>query len=79
MLVLTRKKNESLIIGDDIEIVVVDIQGDQIRIGINAPRSVPVYRKEVFDEITEANRQASVAAKGLEGLMKAVKNPEDKE
>lgn len=77
MLVLTRKKNESLMIGGDIEIVVVEIQGDQVRIGINAPRSVPVHRKEVFDEIIEANRAASLPGAGVEGLVKAVRKGND--
>lgn len=73
MLVLTRKKNESLMIGDNIEIVVVDIQGEQVRIGINAPKNVPIHRKEVFEEIIEANRAAMVPGKGLDDLLKEVK------
>ncbi len=51
MLVLSRKRNEVLMIGDDIEIVVVDIQGDKVRIGIEAPRDVSVHRREVWLEI----------------------------
>ncbi len=51
MLVLTRKKNESIVIGDNIEITVVDIQGDQVRIGINAPKNVSIHRKEIYLEI----------------------------
>ena len=58
MLVLTRKKGQSLMIGNDIEISLVDIQGDQVRIGINAPKSVPIHRKEIFEEIREENRLA---------------------
>lgn len=59
MLVLTRKKDQSIIIGDNIEITVVDIQGDQVRLGINAPKNVSVHRKEIFLEIQEENKKAS--------------------
>lgn len=51
MLVLTRKKNESIVIGDNITIVVVEIWGDKVRLGIEAPKEVPVHRREVFDAI----------------------------
>ncbi len=51
MLVLTRKKNESIVINNDIRITVVEIRGDKVRLGIVAPREVPVHRQEVFDEI----------------------------
>ena len=59
MLVLTRKKGQSIIIGDNIEIAVIDIQGDQVRIGINAPKNVAIHRKEVYLEIQEENRKAA--------------------
>ncbi len=59
MLILSRKLNESIIIGDDIELSVVDIKGDQVKIGINAPRNVKVFRKEVYDAIQEENRAAA--------------------
>jgi carbon storage regulator len=51
MLVLSRKKDESIIINDDIEIVIVEIRGDKVRLGITAPKEVPVHRREVFDAI----------------------------
>jgi len=51
MLVLTRKKNESIVINDDITIVVVEIRGDKVRLGVEAPKEVPVHRREVFDAI----------------------------
>ena len=51
MLVLSRKKNESIVINDDITIVVVEIRGDKVRLGIEAPQEVPVHRREVFDAI----------------------------
>ena len=51
MLVLSRKKNESIVINDDITIVVVEIRGDKVRLGIEAPKEVPVHRREIFDAI----------------------------
>lgn len=51
MLVLSRKKNERIVINDDITIVVVEIRGDRVRLGIEAPKEVPVHRREVFDAI----------------------------
>ena len=59
MLVLTRKKEQSIVVNDNIEITVVDIQGDHVRLGINAPRSVSIHRKEVYLEIQEENRKAA--------------------
>jgi carbon storage regulator len=51
MLVLSRKKNESIVINDDITIVIVEIRGDKVRLGVEAPKEVPVHRREVFDAI----------------------------
>lgn len=59
MLVLSRKKNESIVINDDITIVVVEIRGDKVRLGVEAPKEVPVHRREVFDAIRR-NEAASV-------------------
>jgi len=59
MLVLSRQRDETIMIGDDIEITVVDIRGDKIRLGINAPRSVQVHRKEVYEAIKRENAEAS--------------------
>lgn len=59
MLVLSRKKNESIMIGDTIEIKIISVEGDQVRIGIEAPRHLDVYRKEIFDAIQEENRLAT--------------------
>jgi carbon storage regulator len=71
MLVLTRKKDQTIVINDNIEITVLDIQGDQVRIGINAPRSVTIHRKEVFLEIQEENRKAAIIGNiSLDDLMK---------
>ena len=58
MLALTRKKGESLVINNNIEITVLEIRGDQIKLGITAPKDVPVYRKEVYLQITERNQEA---------------------
>lgn len=66
MLVLSRKKGQSIIIGDNIEITVVEIKGDMVRIGINAPREVTVHRQEVFDQIAAENQQAVQQSQGLE-------------
>ncbi len=54
MLVLSRKKNESVVINDDITVVIVDIHGDRVRLGIEAPKDVPVHRKEVYDAICQS-------------------------
>lgn len=71
MLVLTRKKDQTIVINDNIEITVLDIQGDQVRIGINAPRSVSIHRKEVFLEIQQENKKASeIGNVSLEDLIK---------
>lgn len=59
MLALSRKKGEALIINNDIEITVLEIKGEQIKIGISAPKEVPVYRKEVYMQIQEANKEAA--------------------
>ncbi len=58
MLVLARRLNESIMIGDEIEVVVIDIKGDQVKLGIKAPRKVTVHRKEIYDEIKGQNIEA---------------------
>ena len=67
MLALSRKKNEAIVINNDIEITVLEVKGDQVKIGITAPKEVPIYRKEVYLQIQEANN-ASVDAEGMEAL-----------
>ena len=58
MLALARKINQSIMIGNDIEVTLLEIKGDQIKIGINAQKDVPIYRKEIFDQIQQENRNA---------------------
>lgn len=72
MLALSRKQGESIIVGNDIEITILEIKGDQVKVGINAPKSVPVYRKELYVQITDANKEAiwqADAIKNLKGLL----------
>ena len=64
MLVLTRKSNQSIMIGDEIEISVLAIMGEKVRIGIEAPRSVPVFRREVYVEIREDANGTGIGANG---------------
>ena len=59
MLALARKTNQSIMIGNDIEITLLEIKGDQVKIGINAPKSVPIYRKEIYVQIQDENKKAS--------------------
>ena len=59
MLALSRKMNESIIIGNDIQVTILEVKGDQVKIGINAPKSIPVYREEVYAQIKEANKEAA--------------------
>ena len=66
MLVLSRQKDESIIIGDDVEITIVDVRGDKVRLGINAPKSVSVHRKEIYDAIQkEKAEKDDILAKKL--------------
>ena len=67
MLALTRKKDEAIVINNNIEITVIEVKGDQVKLGISAPKSVPVYRKEVYVQIQEANK-ASANTESLEAL-----------
>lgn len=62
MLVLSRRRNESIILSDNIEIRILDITRHHVKIGIQAPRSVPVYRKEIYDQIARANEAAAVSS-----------------
>lgn len=67
MLALSRKKGEAIIINNNVEVTILEVKGDQVKIGITAPKEVPVYRKEVYLQIQESNKEA-VNADGIEAL-----------
>lgn len=69
MLALSRKKGEAIIINNNIEVTILEVKGDQVKVGVTAPREVPVYRREVYQQIQEANKEA-VDAGGMEALKK---------
>lgn len=73
MLVLTRKRNEAIQIGDDIEIKVLAIEGDQIKLGIAAPQSVDIYRKEIYLDIKQQNNEAAGVSLDLFEMLKETK------
>jgi carbon storage regulator len=70
MLALSRKTGESLMIGNDVELTILEVKGDQVKVGINAPKSVPIYRKELYLQIQEANKEAA----SLDASPETVKN-----
>jgi carbon storage regulator len=73
MLVLTRKPDQSIMIGPDIEITILEVRGEQVRLGINAPREVSIHRKEVFEQIRQENLTASNApVESLDSLGKLI-------
>lgn len=77
MLVLTRRRDESIIIGDDIKIIIVDVRGEQVKLGIDAPRHIPVHREEIYKEIQEENRRAALGDKHeLDALDAMLPEPE---
>ncbi|GGP06946.1 carbon storage regulator CsrA [Oceanobacillus neutriphilus] len=73
MLVLSRKRNEAIQIGDDIEIEVIAIEGDQVKLGIRAPKSVDIYRQEIYVDIKNQNNQAAQLDQNLLGFLKGEK------
>jgi len=76
MLVLSRQRDETIMIGDDIEVTVVDIRGDKVRLGITAPREISVHRKEVYEAIRRENRAAAqVKPEDLSGIGKLGPKP----
>ena len=68
MLALSRKKGEALMINNDIEITILEVKGEQVKIGIAAPKEVPVYRKEVYIQIQQANKEAANNVKAVDEL-----------
>ena len=71
MLALSRKKNEAIVVNNNVEITVLEVKGDQVKLGISAPKDIPVYRKEVYVQIQEANKDAMTAdsVNALKGLL----------
>lgn len=75
MLALTRKIGDSIVIGNNIEIVILGIQGEQVKLGINAPKSVSILRKEIYQQITDENKQAANSkVKSLNNIIPKIKN-----
>lgn len=70
MLALSRKAGESIVIGNDIEITILEIKGEQVKIGVSAPKSVPVYRKELYLQIQEANKEAVASEVDVSAVQK---------
>ncbi len=63
MLVLSRQRDESIMIGDDVEIIIVDVRGDKVRLGITAPKSIPVHRREIYDAIQREKKEKEESQK----------------
>ncbi len=70
MLALSRRINESIIVGNDIEVTILEVKGDQVKVGISAPKSVPIYRKEIYLQIKESNKEAAETTATDETLKK---------
>lgn len=70
MLALSRKQNESIMLGSEIEITILEIKGDQVKIGVSAPKSVPVYRKEIYVQIENANKEAARGSVDINAVKK---------
>ncbi|MDK2901916.1 MAG: carbon storage regulator [Thermosediminibacterales bacterium] len=80
MLVLTRKPGQSIIIGENIKITLIEIQGEQAKLGIDAPKSIAVHRMEVYEEIVKQNRiSLETADTDISGVLKFLENREKKE
>lgn len=78
MLVLSRQRDETIMIGDDVEITIVDIRGDKVRLGITAPRHIQVHRKEVYDAIKRENQEAAnLSPKEVSEIEKEKKKTDD--
>jgi carbon storage regulator len=75
MLVLSRKPGESIVVGNDVTVTILEVRGDLVRVGIDAPRSVAVHRKEVHDELTKANRDAAESAGTVRATLDRLPQP----
>ena len=71
MLVLSRQRDESIMIGDDVEIIIVDVRGDKVRLGITAPKEIPVHRREIYDAIQREKAEKKQAAESTSDEPKA--------
>jgi carbon storage regulator len=78
MLVLSRQRDESIMIGDDVEITIVDVRGDKVRLGITAPKSIPVHRREIYDAIQREKSQSEAGETGETTEAEAEAVPEKK-
>lgn len=78
MLVLSRRSGESIIINDNVEVKIVEIKGDYVKVGITAPRSIPVHRKEIFEAIQRENARAAQSQANKEGVAELEKNLPEK-
>ncbi len=76
MLVLSRQRDESIMIGDDVEIIIVDVRGDKVRLGITAPKSIQVHRREIYDAIQSEKAEKKNAPKQPEPEAKQEENPQ---
>jgi carbon storage regulator len=79
VLILTRKKNETLRIGDDVLVTIVDVQGDQVRLGITAPRKVSILRQELYEAVKDSNTQAALTVQNVDMLSLLKKIPKKDE
>jgi carbon storage regulator len=78
MLVLSRKKGESIILQDNIEITILEVDADTVKIGINAPRDVEILRKELYTSVKETNREAAAPVSNLQALQDELKKNQKK-
>ena len=76
MLVLSRQRDESIMIGDDVEIIIVDVRGDKVRLGITAPREIPVHRREIYDAIQREKAEEKQAPEPVDGEPKTKQEEE---
>ncbi len=70
MLALSRHCNESIMLGNDIEVTILEVKGDQVKIGITAPRSLPIYRKEIYTQIQQSNKEAMEVKASVDDINK---------
>jgi carbon storage regulator len=77
VLVLSRRTGESIVIGNDVTVTVLEVRGDQIRLGIDAPRDVKVHRQEVYEQIAEANRASTVSEEAASSFAASLRNKQD--